>query len=280
MHPPPARPMPTPPPQTTSTTPDDPAPEPDERRLGVSGTQVATSGLASVSAAFVASLFGVAGTIVGAAVVSVVATVGTAVYGRGIRRTTARLQQVQRLTATRGVGGAGRHAADGSDAGAGPGAGGPVELEVPPAGPGWWRRLSRRHLGLAGGVAAVLALSVGAVSLIELAGGQPLSGEASGGSTSVGALLPGGGGTTSDDDRGTGGGDGGDDDDDEDGTGTTTDPSGPTTTAPGAEDVRPGATAPEEGGDTTTTSSTVPTTATTAPPTTRSTVEPELAPEG
>ena len=66
--------MPTPPPQTTSTAPDDPASEPDERRLGVSGIQVATSALASVSAAFVASLFGVAGTIVGATWASPVAS--------------------------------------------------------------------------------------------------------------------------------------------------------------------------------------------------------------
>ena len=262
--------MPTPPPQTRSTVTTDPdsTPTPDERRLGVSGTQVATSVLASVSAAFVASLFGVAGTIVGAAVVSVVATVGTAVYGRGIRRTTARLQQVPRRAATRDGAGA-------SDADARPDAREPVELDVPPAGPGWWRRLNRRHLGLAGGVAAVLALSVGAVSLIELAGGRPLSGEASGGRTSIGALLPGGGGTGDDDGVGDGEGVG----DDGDGTDTTTDPPGPATTAPGAEDGRPGDTVPAPGAGDITTSSTA-TTATTAPPTTRSAVEPEVGPNG
>jgi hypothetical protein len=61
-------------------------------RIGVSGSQVAASVLASTSAAVVASVFGVAGTVIGAAVVSVVATVGTAAYGLGIRRTRARLQ--------------------------------------------------------------------------------------------------------------------------------------------------------------------------------------------
>ena len=59
--------------------------EPD--RLGVTGSQVAGSVLASVSAAVVASYFGVTGTIVGAARVSIVATVGSAAYGLGLRRT-------------------------------------------------------------------------------------------------------------------------------------------------------------------------------------------------
>ena len=259
--------MPTPPPPTTSPAEGDPAPATDERRLGVSGTQVATSALASISAAFVASLFGVAGTIVGAAVVSVVATVGAAIYGRGIRRTTARLQQVPRVAATRGGPGAGVTLRTGAEPDA---AGEPVELDVPPAGPGWWRRLNRRHLGIAAGVAAVLALSVGAVSLIELAGGQPLSGEASSGRTSIGALLPGGG--TGDDD--------GIQDDGGDGTGTTTEPTGPSTTAPGAEVGRSGDTVPAPGGGDTTTSSTVTTTATTVPPTTRPAVEPGATPDG
>lgn len=277
--------MPTPPPETRSPGPRDPAPAPDDRRLGVSGTQVATSALASVSAAFVASLFGVAGTIAGAAVVSVVATVGTAVYGRSIRRTTARLQQVPRRVATRGGGpaavatgetGDARDAGDGrppgATAGAAPDAGGePVELGVPPAGPGWWVRLGRRRWGLAAGVAMVLVLSLGAISVIELAGGQPLSGEASGGRTSIGALLPGGGGEGDDD------GDG--ELPDDDGTGTTTDPTAPAITAPGEGDGT-GDTAPPPAGIATTTSSTVATTTTMAPPATQPTTEPQAIPEG
>ncbi|HEX6422244.1 MAG TPA: hypothetical protein VFZ79_02125 [Acidimicrobiales bacterium] len=274
--------MPTPPPESRSPGP----PAPDERRLGVSGTQVATSALASVSAAVVASLFGVAGTIAGAAVVSVVATVGTAVYGRSIRRTAARLQQVPRRVAPRGDGpaavatgetGGARDAGDGRPPGAtadaAPGAGGePVELDVPPAGPGWWVRLGRRRWGLAAGVAVVLVLSLGAVSVIELAGGRPLSGEASGGRTSIGVLLPGGGGD------GDGDGDGDGEVPDDDGTGTTTAPTAPATTAPGEGDGT-GDTVPPPGGIATTTSSTVATTTTTAPPT-QPTAEPQATPEG
>lgn len=66
-------------------------------RLGVSGTQVAASVLASVSAAVVTSLCGLAGTIVGAAVVGLVVSLGNAAYSVGIRRTTARMQQLQSL---------------------------------------------------------------------------------------------------------------------------------------------------------------------------------------
>lgn len=66
-------------------------------RLGVSGTQVASSVLASVSAAVVTSLFGLAGTIVGAAVVGLVVSLGNAAYNVCIRRTTARMQQLQSL---------------------------------------------------------------------------------------------------------------------------------------------------------------------------------------
>ena len=64
-------------------------------RLDVNGIQVCASTLASVSAAAVASIFGVAGTILGAAVVSLVATVGGALYSHGIRHTGAKLQEAQ-----------------------------------------------------------------------------------------------------------------------------------------------------------------------------------------
>ena len=50
---------------------------------------MAAGALAAVSAAVVASLFGVAGTVIGAAVASVVSTVGAALYGESLRRTNA-----------------------------------------------------------------------------------------------------------------------------------------------------------------------------------------------
>ncbi len=58
-----------------------------ERALGLSPAQVAGSALAAVSSAVVASTAGTAGTIIGAAVGSVIATVGAALYTWWLRRT-------------------------------------------------------------------------------------------------------------------------------------------------------------------------------------------------
>ncbi len=60
-------------------------------RLGISAMQVAASALAAASAAVVASLFGVGGTVIGAALVSIVATTTSALYRHWARRTTDRL---------------------------------------------------------------------------------------------------------------------------------------------------------------------------------------------
>jgi hypothetical protein len=56
--------------------------EEQEQRVGVSWVQVAGSALAAVSSAVVLSTLGVAGTVIGAAVGSVVATVGSSLYTR------------------------------------------------------------------------------------------------------------------------------------------------------------------------------------------------------
>jgi hypothetical protein len=140
-------------------------------RLEVSGIQVCASTLASVSAAAVASIFGVAGTILGAAVVSLVATVGGALYSHRIRHTGAKLQEAQVIP----VIGAGR------------------DRDRPS--PRWREWLAARRWGVVAGVALVFVASLVAVTLIELVGRQPLanaSGGDSSGSTSVGALLGGG----------------------------------------------------------------------------------------
>ena len=62
--------------------------EKDERTLGLSAAQVAGSALAAVSGAVLASTAGVTGTVIGAAIASVVATVGAAIYTWSLRRTT------------------------------------------------------------------------------------------------------------------------------------------------------------------------------------------------
>jgi hypothetical protein len=74
------------------------ADDPPER-LQLSIAQVAASSLAAVSAAVVCSLFGVAGTFVGAAIASVCATVGSALYAHSWRRTQSRLRRLHRAGA-------------------------------------------------------------------------------------------------------------------------------------------------------------------------------------
>ena len=70
---------------------------PDKFQISVG--QVAASSLAAVSAAVVCSYFGVAGTVIGTAVASFVATVGSALYSYSLRRTRVRLRQLHRAGA-------------------------------------------------------------------------------------------------------------------------------------------------------------------------------------
>jgi len=60
-----------------------------DRPLGLSPAQVAGSALAAMSGAFIVSWAGTAGTLIGAAVGSVIATVGAATYTWSLRRTSA-----------------------------------------------------------------------------------------------------------------------------------------------------------------------------------------------
>lgn len=76
-----------------------------ERALGLSPAQVAGSALAAVTAAVFASFAGTAGTIIGAALGSVVATIGAAAYtawlrrsAEAVRRTAAQVRQQTTLT--------------------------------------------------------------------------------------------------------------------------------------------------------------------------------------
>lgn len=198
-------------------------------RLEVTGTQVCASTLASVSGAAAASVFGVAGTIAGTATMSVVATVGGAVYSFWLRRTHARLQDapiatrvVDLLSST--AGGRvrprveGDRTAEGSDV-AGTVASSPTETTEPEAataatdadvtadmeaggevsdeGPGGqesgpWAWVARRHWGVVAGVAVVFAVSLGLVTLVELIGQRPLAdiaGGESSGGTSIGKVV-------------------------------------------------------------------------------------------
>jgi hypothetical protein len=67
--------------------------DPDERKLSISTTQVVASALAAMSVAFLTSWLGTAGTIIGACLGSVIATVGTAAYSWSLRRTSTVVKQ-------------------------------------------------------------------------------------------------------------------------------------------------------------------------------------------
>ena len=65
---------------------------PATARFSLSATQVIASALAATTATFAASYLGVAGTVIGAAVASVLTVVGNAVYSHSIRRTGERVR--------------------------------------------------------------------------------------------------------------------------------------------------------------------------------------------
>lgn len=254
--------------------PREPAPQP---RLELSGTQVLASGLASLTAAVVTSFFGVAGTVIGAAVVGIVWTLGSAVYRYWIGRTQIRLQQARPIIlrprrgtghpgaagdrAVRDLDQAGRATIPGVEGGA---PAPPATAEHRPgSSPGrWWAWLSRRRVGLAVALVIVVVFSLAVITIVELVAREPISGITGGdpsGRTSIDSLF-----------------DGGDDDDAPEGTTTTTAPTtaDPTPTSPGAPAPTPTAPSRGEGEIPTTTEEETTTTTTTT------TTTPVPPPEG
>ncbi len=177
-----------------------------DRRPQISLAQVAGSALAAVSAAVVASFLGVGGTVLGAAIGSMVATVGGAVYAHSFRRAGERLGETKVVTVvTRsrvGVahGGPGpgdvpsieRAVGQGLDSprppyaesgSAIPGDGaGPETVIDAPQRPRWMRWQTGVVLAVTAFVIAMLVISV-----IELTIGRPISGGSGG--TTVGHLT-------------------------------------------------------------------------------------------
>jgi hypothetical protein len=123
-------------------------------RIQLSAAQIAASSLAAVSAAVVCSFFGVAGTVIGAAIASVLATVGSALYSYSLRRTKARLRRLHQA-----------------------GAAAPPVTEVMRTAREQGRRLvSQLPVKLIGaGAIGVFIVSIGVVTVIELGLGKPLS---------------------------------------------------------------------------------------------------------
>ena len=74
-----------------------------DRRLGLSTAQVVGSALAAMSGAVVASLAGTTGTVIGAAVCSVIATVGATMYTESLRRTGSAAKKTAAVVRQRGA---------------------------------------------------------------------------------------------------------------------------------------------------------------------------------
>jgi hypothetical protein len=159
-------------------------------------TKMVASAAGAVLAAVVLSKFGVAGTLTGAALGSVVSTVGTEVNEHYLGRSSRRLQELR--AAQRRSGRARPGTAEASGAA---GAAGATETDAsePSALPGWqrpawmsWRALAA--LGVGGFLIAMLAITG-----LELAVGKPLAGVvgnqvSSGRSTTFGEVARGDGG--------------------------------------------------------------------------------------
>jgi len=131
-----------------------------QKRLQLSPAQVSASVLAALTGALAASYLGVAGTIIGAAVMSLASTVGTAVYRYFLSRTADRLRSaaVSRNPQPHPPGLAflaGLHEA------------GP---DSPPGHPG----VRRRWAELTAAIALTFALAMTVITGIELAAGKPL----------------------------------------------------------------------------------------------------------
>jgi hypothetical protein len=144
--------------------------------------QVAAGALAAVSAAVVASFFGVAGTVIGAAVASVVSTVGATVYTESMRRTHAGLRRAgSRLV---------RSPQSPVDRSAGDRPPLPAHLDPRRSPP---RRRWRRWAAVAATAVAVFGLAMVVVTTVELIGHKPVAalvgGSDQAGGTTLGSLT-------------------------------------------------------------------------------------------
>lgn len=189
----------TPDEQRRSATPDDdataplPAQEPNgataenaasepPERIGPSLPQVAGSAAAAVSAALVSSRLGVAGTLTGAAIVSIVSTVAAAYYTNIADRTNAQVRRLGSASARRLVrSGRGSRRSARETGGAGARLAGSA-YRRPVAGlRRWWV-----------GAVAAFALAVGGLTVLELGLGHPVSAtDSTDTGTSIGSVVGG-----------------------------------------------------------------------------------------
>ena len=151
----------------------------------LSATQVAAGALAAVSSAVVASFFGLAGTLIGAALASVISTVSAALYSNSLQKTNEKLRRARGQVTGR------LSAADQTEvASAAPPAPAtqvlPAHLD-PRRAPA--RRSRPRWTRVAVYAAAVFVMAMGIVTGIELIGQKPVSAIVGGTETSRSTTL-------------------------------------------------------------------------------------------
>jgi hypothetical protein len=143
---------------------------PDRTWAGIDIVKLVAGTLAAVSAAVVGSFLGVAGTLVGAAVASLIGTLGTELYARSLNRGYTRLRHTYAGPAI-----APEPAPDPTPTTAG---------TVYPHGRPHWKRVALV-------AAVVFVLAMGAVSAVELLAGRSVSsmfGNPSGGGTTISSV--------------------------------------------------------------------------------------------
>jgi len=139
--------------------------------LGVSAAQISPGALASVTAAVVASYFGVGGTLIGAAITSVVATLGGARYRQSIERAQARVL-IRRNPRTGAV----------------------TRKIVPPAADQSSCQLRLHWISIIAAIILVFALALGSITAVETLARRPVASllgrvEADSGKTSLGVVM-------------------------------------------------------------------------------------------
>ncbi|MEU6705714.1 hypothetical protein [Streptomyces wuyuanensis] len=159
--------------------------EQKERRLDLSVPQVAGSALAAVAAAVLASRLGVYGTILGAGLVSVVATCGGSLFQHLFRRTGEQIRDVTQQARPNGPRLPAGYPEPGTPASGGP----PGSGEFGEATTHGTRVRGRKRSALAAAVVFVVAML--GITGYELASGRDLAG---GRGTTVGTAVRGGGG--------------------------------------------------------------------------------------
>src|SRR5947209_7416167 len=121
----------------------------EHTRMQISVVQIVAGALASVSAAVVASTFGLVGTLLGAAVSSIVATTAAALYSHSIQRARTRIRT--RFNPHTGM----------------------IERVTPPPPPGAHRPVRWGRVGAA--AMLVFAVAMGAITLFEVATREPVA---------------------------------------------------------------------------------------------------------